>query len=371
MVHAGYSMTRQQLFSLVFFSLLVLLLYQIGLMFEPFLFPALWAGLLAHWAFPLHLRLTAWWRGNRAASAALFTITVLGVGVVPLVVMGIMLVREAVAAEHAIRLWIAGGGLQQLPDQVAGLPVIGAWLRHLLTTTSLQALSAEQAVVAGAKVVSQFFVGQMGDLLKNAVVLITDFFIMLLVLFFLFKDGEHWLAGLYELIPMEESHKRKIVIRLDQTIRAVVKGMLVTAIVQGALAGLAYAVLAVPFPVVLTALTVMLAPLPFGGTALVWGPVVAYLFWVGPISKALAMLVWGVGVVSMVDQILRPWMIGQEVQIPTLLLVLSVLGGLALYGLLGLFVGPILVSLLMTAIQIYREEYHSPARPAEPATVPV
>jgi predicted PurR-regulated permease PerM len=363
-------MTRQQLFSLVFFALLVLLLYQLGLMFEPFLFPSLWAGLLAHWAFPLHRRLTKLWHGNSAASAAILTLAVLTIGVVPLVVMGLMLAREAVAAEHALRLWIAGGGLQQLPDQLGTLPLIGTWLRNLGTTTSLQALSTEQSVVAGAKVLSQFFVGQMGDLLKNTLFLVTDFVVMLLVLFFLFKDGRHWLASLYELIPMEESHKHKILTRLDQTIRAVVKGMLVTAIVQGALAGLAYAMLAVPFPVVLTALTIILAPLPFGGTALIWGPVVLYLFWVGPVGKALVMLVWGVGVVSMVDQILRPWLIGQQVQIPTLLLVLSVLGGLALYGLLGLFVGPILVSLLMTAVQIYREEYHAPPRPADRLTVP-
>jgi predicted PurR-regulated permease PerM len=136
--------------------------------------------------------------------------------------------------------------------------------------------------------------------------------------------------------------------------------MLVTAMVQGVLAGMAYLGLNVPFPVVLTALTIVLAPIPFGGTALVWGPVVLYLLWIGAVGKALGMLVWGVGVVSMVDQFIRPWLIGQEVQIPVLLLVLSVLGGLALYGLLGLFVGPIMVSLFITAIQIYREEYCSP-----------
>jgi predicted PurR-regulated permease PerM len=84
----------------------------------------------------------------------------------------------------------------------------------------------------------------------------------------------------------------------------------------------------------------------------------------------MIMLVWGIGVVSMVDQFLRPWLIGQDVQIPVLLLVLSVLGGLALYGLLGLFVGPILISLLMTAVQIYREEYYlkPPVAHASPPT---
>jgi predicted PurR-regulated permease PerM len=358
-------MTRQQIFSIVFFALLILLLYQIGLMFRPFLFPTLWAGLLAHWTFPLHLRLAKMFGGNETLSAATLTVGALGMVIVPLVVMGVMLVREAGAAEEAIRTWIAAGGLQQLPDQLATIPLIGGWLRTVASSTNLQTLSMEQSVVAGVKGLSQFLVGQMGDLLKDAFILVTDFFIMLLVLFFLFKHGTQWMDALYELIPMEESHKRKIVTRLDQTVRAVVKGMLVTAIVQGVLAGLAYLVLGVPFPVVLTALTIILAPIPFGGTALVWGPVVLYLFWVGPVGKALVMLAWGIGVVSMVDQILRPWLIGQDVQMPVLLLVLSVLGGLALYGLLGLFVGPILISLLMTAVQIYREEYHTSTSPGE------
>lgn len=108
-----------------------------------------------------------------------------------------------------------------------------------------------------------------------------------------------------------------------------------TAIFQGVLAGLAYLVLGVPFLMVFTALTIILAPIPFDGTALVWGPVVLYLFWVGPVGKALVMLAWGIGVISMVDQILRPWLIRPDVQIPVLLFALGVLGGLALYGLLG------------------------------------
>ena len=232
----------------------------------------------------------------------------------------------------------------------------------------------EQTLMAGATFLSQFFVDQMGGLLKNTLLLVTDFLIMLLVLFFLYKEGRDWIATLYELVPLDESHKQKIAERLDQTVRAVIKGMLVTALVQGLLAGAAYAVLGVPFPIVLTALTIILAPIPFGGTALVWGPVVVYLFWIGLKVKALIMLAWGVGVVSTVDQVLRPWLIGREVPIPVLFLVFSVLGGLVLYGPIGLFVGPVLVSLFMTALQIYREEYHAaelpPASPPPPSAVP-
>ena len=357
-------MTRPQLFTAVFFVLLAVLLYQIGLILQPFLFPALWAALLAHWAFPLHRRLSRAVGGRESLSAGCLTFGVLAVVVVPVVLMSAVLVREAGAAEAAIREWVASGGLQQLPERLTAVPVAGHWLRSLVSGDGGQASTMENSVMAGAKWLSQFIVSQMGDLLKNVVVLMSNFFIMLLVLFFLFKDGEHWMKSLYELIPMEESHKEKILSRLDQTVRAVVKGMLVTALVQGVLAGLAYLVLSVPFPMVLTALTIVLAPIPFGGTALIWGPVTVYLAGTGSMGKALVMLGWGVGVVSTVDQFLRPWLIGKDVEIPVLLLVLSVLGGLSLYGLLGLFAGPILVSLFMTAVQIYREEYaQAPAVP--------
>ncbi|MCP9472414.1 MAG: AI-2E family transporter [Nitrospira sp.] len=352
-------MTRQHLFSIVFFALLGLLLYQMGLVLQPFVFPALWAVLLAHGTFPLHRRLSKLFNGNETLSAAVLTIGALGMVVVPLALMGVLLVHEAGVAEEVIRAWVESGGLQRLPDQVATIPIIGGWLRTTLAGIDLQRMSLEQSVVTGVTAVSRFLVGRMGDLLKNAVLLVTDFFIMLLVLFFLYRDGPTWFSSWYQLIPMDESHKQKIMARLDQTIRAVVKGVLVTAIVQGVLAGLAYLALAVPFPVVLTALTILLAPIPFGGTALVWGPVGLYLLWIGEAGKALMMLAWGVGVVSMVDHVLRPWLIGQDVQIPVLLLVLSVLGGLAVYGVLGIFVGPVLVSLLMTAVQIYREEYQA------------
>jgi predicted PurR-regulated permease PerM len=356
-------MTRPQPFTVVFFALLLFLLYQIALVFQPFLFPVLWAALLVHATFPLHDRLTQLCGGRDTLSAAALTIGILALVVVPLVVTGVLLVRETKDAEQAIRGWIAAGGLEQLPAQAAAIPVIGEWMRMLLSGDGLREISMEQTVVAGAGFLSQFFVDQMGGLLKNTLLLVADFFIMLLVLFFLYKEGKDWIGILYELIPLDESHKQKIVTRLDQTVRAVIKGMLVTAMVQGLLAGAAYAMLRVPFPIVLTALTIILAPIPFGGTALVWGPVVLYLFWAGFSGKALVMLAWGVGVVSTVDQVLRPWLIGKDVQIPVLFLVFSVLGGLALYGPIGLFIGPVLVSLFMTALQIYREEYHAPGMP--------
>lgn len=362
-------MTRPQLFTAAFFTLLLVLLYQIALMFKPFLFPVLWAGLLAHTTFPLYERMTRLLGGRPVLSAAVLTFSIFALVLIPISSLAALLVREAGTVEQTVREWIAGGGLQRLPEQLWTLPLIGGIFDQVVSASGAQTGSMEQGLMAGATFVSQFLLNQAGDLIKDAFLLATDFVLMLFVLFFLFKDGRQWLAALRDIIPMELSHKDKILTRIDQTVRAVVKGMFLTAIVQGLLAGAAYAMLSVPFPAVLTALTVVLAPLPFGGTALVWGPVCLYLLWVGPLWKSLALLAWGVGVVSTVDHFLRPWLIGQEVQIPVVLLVFSVLGGLALYGLIGLFVGPLLVSLLVTALQIYREEYH--AVPAGPVQTPV
>jgi predicted PurR-regulated permease PerM len=363
-------MTKPQLFTAVFFALLLLLLYQIALMFRPFLLPVLWAALLAHLTYPLHVRFTMLVGGREVVSAGCLTLLVLALVVVPISTMGGLLASEASTAEQTIREWVSSGALHRLPEQLRSWPVIGGLLERISGSQFLTPDSLEQGLLSAATFLTRFFLDQVGDLLKNAFLLVTDFFLMLFALFFLFKDGKQWLTFIQEVIPLEESHKQRIVDRMDQTIRAVVKGIGVTAIVQGFLAGLAYGALGVPFPVVLTAVTVILAPLPFGGTALVWGPIVLYFFSVGPLWKALVMLGWGVGVVSMVDQFLRPWLIGQAVQIPVLFLVFSVLGGLALYGIIGLFVGPVLVSLLMTSIQIYREEYHKAetAAPTTPAT---
>lgn len=360
-------MTRPQVFAAVFFALLAVLLYHIGLILLPFLVPALWAGLLAHWMFPLHRRVTQALAGRAALSAGCLAGGAFVGVIVPVVWLGLLLIGESGAIEQALREWLAGGGMKRLPEQLAAVPLVGSWLASMVTSDRMQHLSFEESVLTGAKWISGLFVDRMAEVLKNAVMVVSNFFIMVLVLFFLLKEGERWLAALYELIPMEESHKRRIVARLDQTVRAVMKGVFVTALVQGLLAGAAYAVLGVPFALVLTVLTILLAPIPLGGTALVWGPVSLYLLAIGATGKGLGLLVWGVAVVSTIDQVLRPWLIGQEVQIPTLLLVLSVLGGLASYGLLGLFIGPILVSLFLTAIQIYREEYHAAPASSPPA----
>lgn len=349
-------MTRQQIFTVCFFVILLVLLYQIGVIFKPFLLPVLWAAILAHVTFPLHTRLTTLLRGRETMSAALVTTGILAIVVVPVVFLTVLFIQEAGSTYNAVHAWVLSGGVKRLPALLASFP-FGGRLQELTGQYVTSSGDLESLLLQSSKALSGFVVEEVTGFAKNVFLLGVNFLVAIITLFFFFKDGKRLLNSLYRIIPLEDAHKEKIFSRLDQMITAVVKGIVVTAIVQGLLAGLAYAVLGVPVPVFLMALTIVLAPLPLGGTGLIWGPVALYLFWAGHVWKGIAMLSWGVGVVTTVDNVLRPMLIGRAAKLPVLFLFFSILGGLAAYGLIGLFLGPILLAILLTAIQIYREEY--------------
>ena len=362
-------MTRQQIFAICFLALLVFLLYQIVVIFRPFLIPILWAAIIARLTFPLQRWLSArmrWVKKREVVAAALLTFGILLLGVIPVVYLTFLLVQETGTAYDAINAWVQSGGVKRIPESLAKLPFAGArlqeWLGRLIVSNSDFAGSFFQ----GTRIVTVFVLGQVTDFAKNAFQFTMAFLVMMFTLFFFYKDGPRLYQGFYELVPLADSHKAKFFARLDQTTMAVVAGMVITAIVQGLLAGLAYWLLGVPFPVVLTAITALASLIPVGGTALIWAPVTIYLFFVAPIWKGVVMLGWAIGVVTMVDNVLKPLLIGRGARLPTLFLFFSILGGLAAYGFVGLFLGPILLAILMTAMDIYRDELISAPEPAPP-----
>jgi len=350
-------MAQRQIFIAGFFIVLVVLLYQIAVIFSPFLMPFLWAIILAHVTYPVHQRLSSSLGHREGLSAGILTLAIIALVIVPLVLLIIQLVEEAGGVYLAAKDWIEAGGLKRLPVDVSALPLIGGYVQPVLGRLVVSQGDLGASLLQSVKSLSGFFVGQLAGLATNVFLLVMNFLVMVFTLFFLFKDGDRLYRNLYELTPLDEAHKQKIFERLDVTLKAVVKGVIITAVVQGLLAGAAYVALGVPFPVVLMALTMLLAPLPFGGTALIWLPVAGYLYWTGSVVKAIIMLAWGAGAVTMVDNILRPLLIGKGAQLPVLFLFFSIVGGLAAYGMIGVFLGPILLAILITAIQIYREEY--------------
>jgi len=346
-------MTRQQAFAVCFLAILLVLVYQVYTFFRPFLMPILWAMILAHLMFPVHDRFARLLRGKETLSAALMTLAIMLIVVLPVVLLSFVLVDEAINAQQTFTAWIESGGIKRLPGLLTGLPVLG----DILNRVGISQTNVEEKLAESAAALKTFAVQQGAVLAMNLLELVLNFLIMIIMLFVLLKDGRVFVKALHRITPLQPSHKNRIFARVDKTIRAVVKGIVITAVVQGLLAGLAYGVLGVPFAILLTAMTAVIAPFPIGGAALVWLPVAAYLFWIGPAWTGIAMIVWGVAVVSMVDNFLKPILIGQGAQLPLVLLLFSLLGGLAAYGLIGLFIGPVILGLLLTALEIYEQDY--------------
>jgi predicted PurR-regulated permease PerM len=347
--------------STAFLVLCGLLLYQLALIFAPFFTPILWAMILVRLFYPWYSYLLRSLNGHATLSAGLSTLMVTLVAVLPVGYLAFLAVTETIHAYQAAMVWLQGGGLERLPELAAGLPLIGRASQSVVGQFIIAYGDLQGSLLEGGKAVSGALLTGMSGLAKNTFELVTDFFIMLFTIFFLFRDGHRLYRAFYSAIPIEDSHKAAIFERLNQTVVAVVRGTLLTALAQGVVAGLIYWALGVGFPVFLGSLTALLSLLPFGGTALVWIPVAGYLFLTAPLWKGLAMVAIGIGLVGLMDNFLQPILIGSGADLPLLFLFFASLGGLAYFGFIGLFLGPILLCIAIAALKIYQENYGSKA----------
>jgi len=348
---------RHQVLALSFLAFLALLLYNAALIFAPFVKPILWAAIIVHTTIGLHTRLVHLLHERETLSASLLTFVVMFLGVVPAVYLGFVLVQQSIVAYQALAEWAEHDGFSHLPQYLRYLPIVGDSLQahasEFLKTGDMQ-----EALLGVTKSVSSFLVEHVAEWAGDVVGVVMDFFVMLFVLFFFYRDGDRMYRRLYHLLPFEERHKREFFTRLSVTLTTVVKGIVFVAITQGILAGLAYWALGVPFPLVLASLTALLSVLPVGGTTLIWAPVALYLFATGSTWKAITMATWGtIVVVTIVDNFIKPQLMGRGSDVPMVFLFLSILGGLELYGVVGAFVGPILLAILVSAVRIYEKEY--------------
>ena len=353
-------MTSKQLFSVTFFSILLLLTWQLGVILSPFFYPIMWAVILAATFYPLYRKLLVRLHDRPQLGAAIMTLMVLAIAVLPAVYLIFLGINEAVQAYETAEEWFREGRLRELGVSISQLPVIGGAIQgvfgRLIISNSSQ---FESSVLEGGKVVSSFLLAQGAGLAKNAFLFVTDFLVMVFTLFFLFRDGEHFYNSIYAAIPLDPDHKVKIFERMNGTISAVMQGTLLTALAQGTTAGLTYWALGVRFSIFLGVASAVLSLLPFGGTALIWIPVAIYLFFMGSILKGCIMLGVGVGLVGLMDNLLQPFLIGNKAQLPMLFLFFASLGGLASFGLLGLFLGPIILAVLLETFHIYQDEFQN------------
>jgi predicted PurR-regulated permease PerM len=179
----------------------------------------------------------------------------------------------------------------------------------------------------------------------------------LFTLFFLLRDGKDFFRRIQRLLPMDREHQERLFRNVVDAVLAVVHGSFVVAIIQGLLAGLAYWAAGVPFAALWGVVTAFFALLPVGGSTLVSIPVCLYLFFQGEMLRGFLLLGWSLGVVGTVDNVLKPLLIGNRLGLPVLFLFFGILGGIALFGALGIVLGPVIFALLRALLDLYSEEY--------------
>lgn len=311
---------------------------------RPFVVPVAWAAILAYASWPLYARIEQGVRGRTGFSAFLMTTLVVLVVVVPAVLVSLALVAEVQNAFTGFKAWLVGGPAA-LVTTLRDVPWVGpraaAWIEGLVANPA----RVEQWVLARTGLVVGVVASTAGDLGR----LVLDAVLTLLTLFVLYRSGGALVAQIQSAARRLAGERVDSVLRtLGETIRAVMYGTMATALTQALLVALGAWVAGLGSPVLLGALTGILALMPAGGAPIVYVPASAWLMLQGRIVAGLLFLVWGVFAVSSVDNVIRSWFLQGGARIPFLLGFFGVLGGLLAFGPIGLFVGPVTIALLLT-----------------------
>jgi len=322
---------------------------------EPFIVPVVWAAILAFVTWPLYEWLLRACRGRSIVTSLLMTAAVSIAVIAPLAWLAVVLRIELIRAWHDTQVLLTGG--VQLPPAVLKLPWLGDQLQELTQRVAQDphALGLEVRKVADHSFDDIMHV--VGGIGRNVVKLL----LTVVSLFFVYKGGQRFARQVAQALEQVLGPRvHNYLLASEQTVKAVVYGLVLAALVQGVLVGLGYWVAGVGAPVFLAALTTVCGLIPFAAPT-IWGGVCAWLFIKGSTVAAVGLLVWGGIVMAWTDHIVRPLLISREAEIPFLLVMFGVLGGLAAFGLVGLFVGPVILAVLLAIWREWLLESRQPA----------
>ncbi|MFO1425967.1 MAG: AI-2E family transporter [Steroidobacteraceae bacterium] len=326
-----------------FLAGLALLAFQV---LQPFVVPVIWAVILAYVTWPAHERVVRWFGGRRSGPALIMTLLLSAAIVAPIIWLVALLQSEVTHAYQEISALLARG--PKVPDFLLHLPFVGEWLRELLQRIANEpnALDAELRTFLDRS--SGEFGGFIGGLGRNVAKLV----ISMVSLFFMYRDGETFAAQVRQVLQQFLGQRAEhYVVAVGSTVKAVVYGLVLAAIAQGTLAGIGYWAAGLEAPIFLGALTFLVALIPFV-VPFMWGGASLWLLLTGKTYAALGLFLWGATAVSWIDNIVRPLVISGATRIPFLLVMFGVLGGLGAFGLVGLFIGPVILAVVMA---VWRE----------------
>ena len=332
-------------------SVLLLLVLFISALFlsmiRNFLMAIFLAGIFSALAYPMYKRFTLWFGGRRAPASGLTIIIILFVILLPLGGLFGIVTSQAIKVGSNVKPWIEKQIAEPdaLAARLSGLPFAENIFEH-------REVILQKAGEAVGRV-SSFLIDHLSSFTLGTINVVFMLFVLLYTMFFLLMDGDKLLFKILYYLPLEDDDEHRILDRFTSVTRATLKGTAVIGVLQGGLSGLAFAVVGIPSAIFWGTIMTVLSIIPGIGTALVWVPAAIILAGSGAIYKALGLAVFCAVVVGSLDNILRPALVGKDTQMHDLMIFFGTMGGIFMFGVPGIIIGPIISALFITLWDIY------------------
>lgn len=309
--------------------------------FQPFLYALILAVIFATVFAPMHKRIFAFTRERHGLAAFLTTAFVLVIIIVPVTFLSTQIFQESTQLYSSL---INNGGTSSLPQNIERL-VRESGVPFLPTDSFDFSQYVKQGLI--------WLIGHLGTVFSNVAKIMVGIFVLFIALYYLFKDGIKLRKSVSLLSPLQDVYDETIFRKLETAINSVVRGSILVGLAQGALVAIGLYLFGVPNPVLWGSVAAVTSLIPGVGTALVLIPSILFLFFTGEGDSAAGLLIWGIVLVGLVDNVLGPKLVGRGVKFHSFLILLSILGGIILFGPLGFLFGPLTLSLLFAFLEIY------------------
>ncbi|MCV2222161.1 AI-2E family transporter [Pseudomonas mercuritolerans] len=318
----------------------------------PFYAAVFWAVILGILFAPVQRRVQQKFGWPRNVTSLCTLSLCLVIAILPVIIVSILLVQEGATVYKNIE----SGELDIAAYLAQFKHSLPPYFQNLLDRFGVGELdSLREKIVKAAMQGSQVLATQAFSFGQGTFEFVVSFFIMLYLLFFFLRDGPELARKMRTAVPLEENHKRRLQLKFNRVVRATVKGNVVVAVTQGALGGLIFWFLDIPSALLWAVLMAFLSLLPAVGAGIVWAPVAAYFLLSGMIWQGVVLGLFGVFVIGLVDNVLRPILVGKDTKMPDYLILVSTLGGLAVFGLNGFVIGPLIAALFLSSWALFVE----------------